>query len=52
MEDYLNMNKNFKYEIIKQVVDGKNLNNEQNANWVYLVVKSTVIFNDFHLKDV
>ena len=23
MEDYLNVNKNFKYEIIKQVVDGK-----------------------------
>ena len=23
MEDYLNVNENFKYEVIKQVVDGK-----------------------------
>ena len=32
MEDYLNMNEKFKYEVIKKVVEGKNQNKEQNAN--------------------
>ena len=32
MEDYLNVNEKLKYEVIKQVVEGKNQNKELNAN--------------------